>query len=164
MPNKSASEYALLIAEIFQGVDQSIDNHQIAQAMQELRDIFDQVKGQSKYASLVPVINEAMIELNSALVFNEIANLQDNAKRLKPLIGTLQGITDEAQATTRALRLERLQLFLTAANEAAAAMKEAKDALDGGDVASTGPKLQTAWEKTNSLLDQLTTEVEELEQ
>lgn len=164
MSDRSVGEYAQLVAAVFQRVDQSSDSQQVLEAIEELRDIFDQVKGQSKYASLVPVISEAIIELNSAVVFNEIADLRDNAKKLKPLIATIQGIADETESTAKVLRLEKLRSFLATAKEAASALKEAKEALGGDDLTAAGPSLQKAWEEVSSLLEQLSSDMQELEQ
>lgn len=156
-------ELSLKVEAIFSQINNNSTISQIRSAEEQLSAIWDVIKEKLEFAALVPIVSRARTELNSAIIFQGVANLEDNAKELKPLIGTISGIAKEAKEETKSLRLQKLAGLLQTASEVAIAFKEAKDTIeDEGKLADAGPKFQTAWVKLNNLIAALNAEKNEL--
>lgn len=158
------TELSQKVEAIFSQINETSTIEQIRSAEEQLAVIWDTIKEKLEFAALVPIVSRARTELNSAIIFEGTANLEDNAKELKPLIGTISGIAEEAKKEAKSLRMEKLGSLLQTASEAATAFEQAKDSIENqGDPADAGPKIQTAWEKLNDLIDALKAEKKELE-
>ncbi len=150
---------------IFSQINENSSIEQIRDAETQLAKIWDIIKEKLEFAALVPIVSRARTELNSAIIFQGVANLEDNAKELKPLIGTISGIAKEAKEEAKSLRLEKLRGFLQAASEVEKAIKEAEKTInnDESTLADAGPKIQIAWNKLEDLIATLKAEKSELE-
>lgn len=158
------AELSQQVEAIFSQINNNSTITQIRNAEGQLAAIWDIIKEKLEFAALVPIVSRARTELNSAIIFQGVANLEDNAKELKPLIGTISGIAKEAKEEAKSLRLEKLTGFLQTASEVATAIKEAKDTIENeGNLADAGPKIQAAWVKLNDLIATLNAEKAELE-
>lgn len=152
------------VEAIFLQINNNSTIPQIRSAEEQLAVIWDMIKEKLEFAALVPIVSRARTELNSAIIFEGVANLEDNAKQLKPLISTISGIAIEAKEEAKSLRLEKLTGFLQAASEVSIAIKEAKNTIEvENNLADAGPKIQTAWDKLNDLIATLNAEKAELE-